>query len=213
MKASRVQRCSLGFFAIFCILLGAGIISCGLIFQYHEDYDSDIVNGMGEAGGYEYYYTQYWLGIPMLILGVVIFLFFCLEVKCMLYFYMIFASLTLALAITSVVLEGPKWRKWLSLQQLVDDKNGDDINGVCQTGSSKSNSTRLSCKEILHATAMQSIVVGFSILSIIASQFIAFISIHILAQSSQQSYNIDKRGLENNGYNSQVSQFNVVTSM
>lgn len=100
------------------------------------------------------------LNLQMLILGVVIFLFFCLEVKCMvsfhkrilknlkmsenciffcplhfqLYFYMIFASLTLALAITSVVLEGPKWRKWLSLQQLVDDKNGDDINGVCQTG-------------------------------------------------------------------------------
>jgi hypothetical protein len=43
----------------------------------------------------------------------------------------------------------------------------------------------LSCKEILYATVMQSVLVGCSILSIVVSQFVAFISIRALSGSGQ----------------------------
>ena len=40
------------------------------------------------------------------------------------------SSLTLTLAITAVVLEGPKWRTRLTRIQLVDDKDADDVDAM-----------------------------------------------------------------------------------
>ena len=65
MAASRQHMCGLAFTAICCILFGGAIAACGLLFQYHNDYDEDRTNGMGFNGEYEYYYTQYWLGAPV----------------------------------------------------------------------------------------------------------------------------------------------------
>ena len=62
MAASKQQKCALAFAAICCILFGSAIITCGFLFQFLDDYDNGAVNGMDE---YEYYYTQYWLGIPV----------------------------------------------------------------------------------------------------------------------------------------------------
>ena len=44
---------------------------------------------------------------------------------------------------------------------------------------------KMTCKEILYATVMQSILVGCSILSIVISQFVAFISIRALGWMAQ----------------------------
>jgi hypothetical protein len=44
---------------------------------------------------------------------------------------------------------------------------------------------KLSCKETLYATVMQSIIVGCSILAIVISQFVAFISIRALGWMTQ----------------------------
>ena len=42
-----------------------------------------------------------------------------------------FSSLTLVLAITAVVLEGPKWRLWLTNIQLVDDQDTETKDEDC----------------------------------------------------------------------------------
>ena len=65
MAASKQQKCALAFAAVFCILFGGAIAACGFLFQFHDDYDEDRKNGMGADGGYAYYYTQYWLGVPV----------------------------------------------------------------------------------------------------------------------------------------------------
>ena len=44
---------------------------------------------------------------------------------------------------------------------------------------------KLSCKEILYATVMQSIILGCSILAIVISQFVVFISIRALGWMTQ----------------------------
>ena len=62
MAASRQQKCALAFAAVCCLLFGGAITTCGFLFQFLDDYDDGKVNGMD---GYEYYYTQYWLGIPV----------------------------------------------------------------------------------------------------------------------------------------------------
>ena len=78
MAASKQQKCALAFAAVFCILFGGAIAACGFLFQFHDDYDEGVQNGMGPNdydegvqngmgpnGSYEYYYTQYWLGAPV----------------------------------------------------------------------------------------------------------------------------------------------------
>lgn len=65
MSASKQHKCALFSAGVCCILLGGAIAAVGFIFQYHDDYDSDKINGMGLSGGYKYYYTQYWLGLPV----------------------------------------------------------------------------------------------------------------------------------------------------
>ena len=67
MAASRKQKCFLSFLSVCCLILGGAIAACGLLFQYHDDFDKDQINGMGSEGRYEYYYTQYWLGAPVCI--------------------------------------------------------------------------------------------------------------------------------------------------
>ena len=51
----------------------------------------------------------------------------------------------------------------------------------------------MTCREILYATVMQSVVVGCSILSIVISQFVAFISIRALGWMTQVQFLVSKR--------------------
>ncbi|CAB4018934.1 Hypothetical predicted protein, partial [Paramuricea clavata] len=81
MASSKQQKCALAFAAVCCILFGCAIAACGLLFQYHDDYDEDRTNGMGIDGGYEYYYTQYWLGAPLIVLGILILSLLCCKAK------------------------------------------------------------------------------------------------------------------------------------
>lgn len=65
MAASGQQRCGLAFSAFCCLVFGGAITVCGFLFDYLEPYNGDKVNGQSYDGTYEYYYTQYWLGIPV----------------------------------------------------------------------------------------------------------------------------------------------------
>ena len=197
MAASKQQKCALAFAAVCCMLFGGAIITCGFLFQFLDVYDDGAVNGMT---AYEYYYTQYWLGIPLVVLGLLILVSLCCKARALLCLCIFLAALTLTLAITAVVLEGPKWRTWLKLQQSIDDNDRDDVNGICfhcNNTTCLSNMFKslnlqdippaltLSCKEILYATVMQSIILGCSILAIVICQFVAFISIRSLGWMTQ----------------------------
>ncbi|XP_028392185.1 uncharacterized protein LOC114516802 [Dendronephthya gigantea] len=214
MAASRQHLCGLAFTSICCILFGGAIAACGLLFQFHDDYNDENTNGMKD---YYYYYTQYWLGAPLIVLGVVILLFLCSKVKQLLYVCVFMSSLTLTLAITAVVLEGPKWGVWLQLQQRVDDHETEDVNGVCTLKDSTFPvavpvRSPLSCQEILFATLMQSIVVGCSILSIVVSQFVVFISIRAISRMAQESYKFSKNQHGGPGQYENNSSMNIMSS-
>ena len=68
MPTSRQQKFVLAFAAIACLLLGGGITACGFLFDYLEPYDVETVNGQSYEE-YEYYYVQYWLGVPVSTIG------------------------------------------------------------------------------------------------------------------------------------------------
>lgn len=210
MGASRQQKCGLVFAAVCCLIFGGAITVCGFLFNYLEPYDAANVNGQ-RYDEYEFYYTQYWLGIPLFVLGVVLLIFLCCKLKVVLVLCIILSSFTLILSIAAVVLEGPKWRSWISMANYVQHEDGKTINGGCIVMKAPpfilgSAQDPLSCREVYFATVMQSIVVACSILGIFISHFTAFVSIRVAGWMSRGTYDMKQpdNSMMQNNYNSGV---------
>ncbi|XP_028413695.1 uncharacterized protein LOC114536550 [Dendronephthya gigantea] len=190
-RSSGQHKCGLIFCGITMLILGSGITITGFLNDFLDPYDE-----LSKPTRIYFTHTQYWLGIPLFLLGVFVTTTSCSKISCLKVFGLMAASMALILAMFAVVLEGPQWRRTLKDTAVINDLkcSTEDKRCVCRQDDKDSSIVlglaipSISCDEIKFRAVIYSVMVGFSVLAIPFCLFCAFIYFRILGWMLHISY-------------------------